>query len=400
MRSYQFARRWVAAGHEVVVLTGVGYDPSIQGGARQVIDGIEVRAVGTRYAPGMGFARRIFAFLGFALSASWHAVMMPRFDVVLATSTPLTVAIPGMLAKWLRGTRLVFEVRDVWPDAAVDIGQLKNAWLIHCATWLERLAYRSADHIVPLSTGMQQRIERKGVKAAKMTMIPNCADLELFASGSRRIWRERFDAGEKFIILYAGAISAANHVEILADIIDHLQHDSGWEWWFVGEGNRHRWLQSQATARSWTNVRFLGIRPKQELPDIAAADCGVISFVPHPVYYENSPNKFFDYIAASLPVVFTRTTWLEDFVGRYDCGFVARSGSAAESVSHLRKLLLERDRSREMGRRARRLAEECFSRDALAALYLRLLEDVKSRKTMGAVDPDEPAQASHCSHGV
>ncbi len=377
VRSYEFARRWVEAGHEVEVVTGTGYDATLPDAQVVEIDGVTVRCIGVKYRAQMGFARRLLSFGLFAIKASWRACHAKDCDVVLATSTPLTIAIPALLAKWVGRVPMIFEVRDVWPDAAIEVGQLKNPILIGMARCLERTVYRAADHIVPLSTGMQDRIMRKGIEDDKMTMIPNCCDLDRFSGGNRELYRLELSNKDAFVVLYVGAINVANHIEFLAEAIDRLQMHSGWEWWFVGGGNQLTWLQEQAQSKNWHGVRFWGPRAREDVADFtAAADCGVVSFIPQPVYYENSPNKFFDYIAASLPVVFSRTTWLQQVVEEYEAGFIGADGDVPMFVSKLLKLKDDIGLRKQMGRNGRRMAIERFSRDDMATKYLRLFDQV------------------------
>jgi len=377
VRSYEFARRWVEAGHQVEVVTGTGYDITLPDDQCVEIDGVTVRCIGVKYWTQMSFFRRLLSFALFAIKASWRACDAKGFDVVLATSTPLTIAIPALFAKWIARKPMIFEVRDVWPDAAIDVGQLKNPILIGMARLLELTVYRAADRIVPLSTGMQNRIMRKGVEKDKITMIPNCCDLDRFTGGARELYRAELSDKESFVILYVGAINVANHIEFLADAIDRLQIHSGWEWWFVGGGNQLSWLQEQAITRNWHGVRFWGPRAREDVADFtAAADCGVVSFIPQPVYYENSPNKFFDYIAASLPVVFSRTTWLQQVVEDYEAGFIGADGDVPLFVSKLLTLKDDISLRKRMGLNARRMAEELFSRDVMAKKYLKVFDQV------------------------
>ncbi len=374
-RSYEFARRWVRQGHEVLVLCGSGYDETLPPRAEVDVEGIRVRALGVRYQSTMGFLARVWAFLAFALKSTLVAARARRFDVVLATSTPLTVALPAMAARWIAGRPVVFEVRDVWPDAAVDAGVLRNPLLISAARMLEAMAYRSAAHIVPLSTGMQDRIRRKGVPDARMTMIPNCSDTEMFRPDlDASAVRAEHGAEGKFIALYVGAVNLANDMEYLVEVARRLRDEPDIEMWFVGGGNRLGFLEKAVSEEKLTNVRCLGPQPKQRVPlYAAAADCGLVTFIPEPVYYENSPNKFFDYIASGLPVLFSRTTWLAPYLRRYEAGWVCRPRRPDEMADRIRRLRDEPFLRRRMGRNARRLAEEAFPRDLHAERYLPLL---------------------------
>ncbi|MGE5704409.1 MAG: glycosyltransferase family 4 protein, partial [Clostridia bacterium] len=186
-RSYEFSKYLLRQGHQVTMLTG---DSSLQGvlpvkrgwlHKRYVIDGIQVIAVNNHYSNYMGFFRRIVAFIGFVLFACFYGLFMKRPDIVLATSTPLTVAIPALVMKKLRSIPFVFEVRDLWPEAPIQIGAIRSPLAIALLQALERKTYREASQLVALSPGMAQGIFATGIAEDKVTLIPNCSDLELFA---------------------------------------------------------------------------------------------------------------------------------------------------------------------------------------------------------------------------
>jgi len=380
-RSYEFATRWAQAGHRVHVLTGASYDSTLSRPGDRRVDGVDVTVLGVRYDNRMGFLRRVWAFFRFAAQSMRRAMCSRDVDVVLATSTPLTVALPMLIAKWFARRRVVFEVRDVWPDAAVQAGVLKNPLLIAAARSLERLAYRHADHIVALSAGMRDRILSKGDFAAKLTVIPNCSDLDLFDPGrSGETLRGECNAAGKFIILYVGAISLANDVDCLAEAARLLMDEPDIEWWFVAGGSQAGVFQRSLQEAGVRNVRFFGLQPKQRIPGfVATADVGIVSFLSAPVFYENSPNKFFDYVAGGLPVVFNRDSWVQEYLDKYDAGFCCRNSDAADLASRIRWLRDNPDDRKRMGRNARQMAEREFSRDVLTERYLTLLLEIAQK---------------------
>jgi glycosyltransferase involved in cell wall biosynthesis len=375
VRSYEFARRWVQAGHEVHVVTGTAFDESLHQNGVKFIDGIKVTSVGVSYSAEMGFTARIKSFLRYALKSSFIAWGAKEYDVVLTTSTPLTVALPAIVSRWIAGCKVIFEVRDVWPDAAVDAGVLKNPALILLARFLEKAAYLSANHIVPLSDGMQHRIKAKGIDDSKMSMIPNCSDIAAFNPDiNGHDLRAMYSAENKFIVFYAGSINLANNCEYLIAVAEILRQHSDIEFWIVGKGSRYDLLRFEIKKRDLLNVKLHGLQPKRLVPEYAAAaDVGLVTFIPQPVYYENSPNKFFDYIAAGLPVLFNRSTWLEDILTDYGNGIIC---DPHEPTTMADRILMLRDNPKlrmHMGRQSRKLAEDVFSRDLLANKYLQLM---------------------------
>lgn len=375
-RSYEFARRWVKARHHVHVVTGTAYDETLPKNGTVEIDGIRVTSVGSHYNTEMGFFQRLKAFFHYAVKAVVIAARGRKYDLVLATSTPLTVALPALAAKWGAGRKVIFEVRDVWPDAAVDAGVLKNRWLILMAGLLEKAAYLSSSHIVPLSTGMLNRITDKGIDLEKMTMIPNCSDTATFHPGiDGKDLRKQFQAENNFIVIYAGAVNVANNIEYLLKVAELSANMKDMEFWIVGNGNRFEYLKAQVKKRRLGNIRLHGRQPKHRMPlYMAAADAGVVTFISQPVYYDNSPNKFFDYIAAGLPVLFNRTTWLEQYLSEYQNGFVCNPDQPETMVERLSELKNDVHKRIWMGTRSRKLAEEVFSRDRMSDKYLELFQ--------------------------
>lgn len=378
VRSYEFSRRWIKAGHDVHVITGTSFDATLPKNGSVNIEGIHVRTIGASYKPEMGVISRLGSFLNYAIKATLIAFRSHSYDLVLATSTPLTVAMPAIVAKMIAGRKVVFEVRDVWPDAAVDAGVLKNPLLIFFARLLEKAAYACSDHIVPLSSGMKKRIEDKGIDAQKMTMIPNCSDITEF---NPRIdgngLRKQFQAEGKFIVFYGGAVNLANNVEYIVHVAEILKTQKDVVFWIVGKGNRYSYLESEAQNRSLENVVLHGLQPKERIPFFsAAADAGIVTFIPEPVFYENSPNKFFDYIAAGLPVLFNRSTWLETYLDRYQNGMVCDPLNPQTMADRIMELKNDPERCRRMGAQSRKLAEDVFSRDKMAGKYIQIFESL------------------------
>jgi len=381
VRSYEFAKRWVEAGHSVRIITSMGYDESLNPGTVETIDGITVQTIGGSYSPTMGMLARIWAFFVFAFQSTWIAARSRDYDVVLATSTPITVAVPAAAARWIARRPVVFEVRDVWPDAAIDAGVLTNPVLIFVARMLEKLAYGSANHLVPLSSGMEQRMEQKGVDAGKMTVLPNCSDLARFnpSNYDRAALRAQFEANDRFVLLYVGAINIANDIPFLTECMEQLKESDSVMWWFVGEGNRFDYLKSEIKRRQIKNVVLWGKKLKSEVPQfVNAADVGVVSFIDTPTYFENSPNKFFDYCAGGRASIFTRTTWVAPFLQKYESGLVCEQNTVSEFCAYVEALQADSSRVAAMGKKAREMAELEFSRDEIAAKYLALLEHVAS----------------------
>src|SRR3954469_310705 len=181
-RSYEFARRFVAAGHGVRMVTA--------GSGRSRVDGIEVVGVPGAYSDYMSATassdrERMLAFARFGAGATLAAVRGPRPDVIYATSPPLTIALPALAAAPRWRAPLVFEVRDLWPEAPIQMGALANPRLRRWARSAERTAYRRARRVIALSPGIRDGVIEAGAAPEKVELVPNAADLDLFRPAER-----------------------------------------------------------------------------------------------------------------------------------------------------------------------------------------------------------------------
>lgn len=383
IRSYEFARRWIAEGHEVTVITSSSrlpeeFDRSLF--AEGVIDGIRVRSVRVRYSNYMGYARRMWSFALFTVGATFLAATSGKHDVVFATSTPLTVGIPGWIAAALTRTPFVFEVRDLWPEAAIQMGALKrNGLIARAAKMLERCLYRKARHVIALSPGMADGVIAEGMPPERVHMVPNSADLDLFYPAPKdHAFLASLGVPEgAFVVGYAGAIGPSNAVEAQVPEAARVLHERGRDdVVFVIAGDGKCLPELREMVAGLPNVRLVGSLPKKDVPVLTrSADVLMTLFADVPILATNSPNKFFDGLASGRPMIVNSNGWTKDLVEQHQCGVYVPAGDGVALADALERLATDRNRLEEMGRNARRLAEERFSRDDLADQVLAVLKD-------------------------
>ena len=389
IRSYEFARRWVENGHDVTMITSSSRLPEEYSDSlftRGEVDGINVRAVRVGYSNYMGYGRRMLSFLQFTLGATWLAITAGRHDVVIATSTPLTVGIPGWIAAASRHTPFVFEVRDLWPEAAIQMGAFSRRGLLGRTTKaLERFLYRRSREVIGLSPGMTAGVIAEGIDPAHVHMVPNASDLDLFCPGSKDDdFLATHELNDKFVVGYAGAIGPTNAVEANVPEAARILKDRGRDdivFVIAGDGKCLPTLRDEVERLGLDNVRLIGSLPKHDVPILTrSADVLMTLFADVPVLAMNSPNKFFDGIATGRPMLVNSSGWTKDLVERHDAGFYvpAEDGAAlAEAVVRLADDAGLRER---MGHNARRLAEAEFGRDQLAERVLGILERASGRR--------------------
>ena len=383
-RSYEFARRWVAQGHRVTMVTSAAQlTPEDLGGAprkltsRINVEGIEVIALNLRYRQAMGFVRRVIAFMGFMFLSSWAALRVRSVDVVFATSTPLTIGVPALLVRWLRRRPYVFEVRDVWPAAPIAMGALRNRLLIAFLRRLERIIYRNARAVVTLSPGMEADVRKSAPPDKRLVMVPNSSDPDLFRPDldGETLRRER-GWGDRCVCIYTGALGPANGVDILLRAAQHFRDDPDLLFVVLGEGSEKKKLIAQRDQLGLDNLYIAGGVPKHQLSTlIAAADIGLVLFAPIPILEDNSANKFFDYLSAGKPVLLNYGGWQREVIESAQTGLGCKMGDEQAFFANLANLKRDKDRRDRMGQHARRLALERFNRDVLARQVLDVIVD-------------------------
>lgn len=378
-RSYEMAQALIRAGHSVTMVCGryaqgeTGLNtPFAKGRRRGVVDGLDVIEFDLDYGNHMAFVQRVGVFAKFAFGSIGVALREPA-DVVFATSTPLTAGIPGIFARWLRRKPFVFEVRDLWPELPKAMGVITNPILLGLMSMLEWASYHSANRLVGLSPGIVEGIAARGVDKSRIAMIPNGCDLGLFAS-PLEVWRPEGVQDDQLLAIFAGTHGNANGLDAVLNAAAVLKERSRDDIRIVlvGQGRDKPDLQARSRAENLGIVLFLDPVPKTRLAGLmAGADIGlqVLRNVPA-FYYGTSPNKFFDYISAGLPVLNNYPGWLAGLIAEHDCGYAVPPDDPAAFADALIGAAEDRHGLKRMGTNARQLAVDQFSRSLLASKWV------------------------------
>lgn len=385
IRSYEMARRLIAHDHQVTMVCGsygggeTGLtQPFISGVRRGMVHGIDVIEFDLAYSNIDGFSKRAIMFIKFALR-SIRLVFTEEYDVVFATTTPLTAGVPGIVSRWLKGKPFVFEVRDLWPELPREMGVIKNKAVLAAMGFLEWASYKSANRLIGLSPGIVDGIARLSVPRDQIALIPNGCDCDIFAK-PEKAWRPEGVAPNDLMAVFAGTHGIANGLDAVLDAAVVLKQRGREDIriLLIGQGKLKSSLQQRAHREGLDNVIFHDPVNKARLAGLMrSTDVGlqILANVPA-FYYGTSPNKFFDYIAAGLPVLNNYPGWLADIIKENQCGYAVPPSDAEAFADALEHAADHRQEIKEMGKRARNLAQGEFDRLKLADHFVEWLEGV------------------------
>lgn len=371
-RSYEMARRLVAMGHEVNMVTSLRVEEGRNDWYETMEAGIKVHWLPVPYSNRMNFNERIRAFFKFAFRSAKKAAELES-DIVFATSTPLTIALPAVYAAHRRKVPMVFEVRDLWPEMPIAVGALKNPVQIRAAHALEAWAYRHSASIVALSPGMKQGVSQIGYPSSQIAVIPNSSDNNEFAYDpvAARHFRDcRAWLGDKPLLIYAGTFGRVNGVGYAVELAKALlKLGSNIRVLLVGDGAEREAVIQQARDSGVYEKNLFVERQmsKRNIPVLFSA-CTVASnlVIDLPQARANSANKFFDTLAAGKPIFVNHGGWMNDLVNQHNCGFTAWGRSILDVAIELNQKMNDPAWLCKAGESAKRLATNYFDRDVLA----------------------------------
>ena len=377
-RSYEMARRFIKEGHRVIMITSDTDTQEHEGWHELNIDGIEVHSLPVFYNNSMSYSQRIKAFFKFAFYAGRKASSFSA-DVIFATSTPLTIAIPAIYAKKRLRIPMVFEVRDLWPDVPISLGVIKNSISKYFARKLEKYAYIHSSHIIALSIDMKNGILRNHqINESSISIIPNSSDNEMFVNIDSDFRIRHSWLSNRQMILYAGTLGLVNGVGYLAEVAKAMK-DINEEVSFViiGDGKEKEQIKKRAEKIGVLNQNFFMLDPvpKKDLPNIyASTDIATSVVIDNESLWSNSANKFFDSLAAGVPIAINHGGWQKSELEKFQAGIVLNPTDYRKAAIDLNDLLSNKEKLGNMAKNAKKLAVEKYDRDILAKELLGILE--------------------------
>lgn len=394
-RSHAMARALQARGHAVTIACGryAGAETGLEGAFRHgrregEVKGLRLVEYDIPCGNAQGLGARGGAFLRYAAEAG-RLALAGRWDLVIASSTPLTVTLPALLARRLRGTPFVYEMRDPWPELPRALGGVPG-WALAGMEHLANAACRQAAAVVTLSEGMAETARARGTPPDRLHVVPNGCDLDLFGPHVPA-WRPDEAAPWEMLAVYAGAHGRANGLEQLleAAAILRARGELRIRLLLVGDGSEKARLQEEVMNRGLYNVSFLPPLPKRQLASLlAGCQVGLHCLAPVPEFAElTAPNKLMDYLAAGLPVVSNLPGRAARLLADGPCGIAMPPGEAGGLADALLWMVTNPGLRGQMGRAARSQAVWRWDRRLLAARFVEAVEGAVRAEPAGALVP-------------
>jgi glycosyltransferase involved in cell wall biosynthesis len=373
IRSYYLAKALVDRGIETVVITGcneVTY-------RNENLEGIEVHYLPVAYENAFGFLKRSLSFLSYVWKSYRLAKKIPDVNIVYAISTPLTVGLVAMRLKKRLKLPYIFEVGDLWPDAPIQMGFIKNKIFASLLYKLEKVIYKNADSIVALSESIKNAVQQK-ISSKQIHIIPNFSDCDFYQPEKKNpMLRKKYSVEGKFVVSYIGAIGAANGLDYFIECANTSQKaDLPVHFFLCGEGAMLDQLKASITNLNLKNISVIGFVGRDEVRDILnITDASFICYKNVPILQTGSPNKYFDSLAGGKLIVNNFGGWIKEEIAREQCGISIDPFHPTDFIKKTEPFLKDSKLLLEFQARSRSLAERKYDRkklsDDFASIFLK-----------------------------
>jgi len=391
-RFNQFVKYWTDMGHKVTVIagmlnskTGKKY-PEYQGKLfkkEEKSDLLTVIRAHVSQSYNKSFLGRLLGYFSFTFFSTLASISVKKPDVILVTSPPLSVGMTGVISSKIKGAPLVFEVRDLWPESAIDTGVLTNKYLIKFSYWLEKFSYKHAKKINVLTPAFEKKlVENKEIASEDIWMVPNGADLDIFQPKDKNNWvRDKYNLQDKFVITYIGAHGLANNLITLINTAKKLKSYKDIVFMLIGGGMQKEMLKNKAEEYNLSNVIFVEPQPKKDIVDYCnAADMGTAVLQKNDTFKTVYPNKVFDYMSCARPVLLAIDGAARELVvDKAEAGIFVEPENPDDFARKILNIYQEKDTIEKMGQQGYEYVKDHFSRESLAEKYAsKLIKLVKS----------------------
>lgn len=388
VRTFEHARAWARDGHDVTVVTGFPNHPAgvvfpgYRGEwfRRESVEGVEVLRTWLYAAPNKGFVRRVLSFVSFSVSAVVLGFLRGRRpQVVVGTSPQFFTAVAGYALSLLHRVPFVFELRDIWPDSAVELGAVRGRTLLRPVFALQRHLYRKAQAVVIVSEGFRPHLEDAGVAPERIAFVPNGIDPDFLdhSHGDASSLLRMLGWEGRFVVSYVGTHGMAHALDTVLDAAALLEGEEEIRFLLAGDGAERARLERRAAEMGLGNVAFLGQRPRDEVVSVyQASDVSLVPLRDLPMFRKVLPSKLFELMGFGVPVICSVPGEAAGLVARSGAGTVIPPEDPQALAAAILELRADPERRRGMGERGRVFVLREHLRPALARRMAEVLAGV------------------------
>ena len=411
-RTYEHCSRWVKDGAQVTVITCA---PNVPNGVvyegyknrfwpqRETVDGIEVIRVWSFIAPNAGAIRRIVNYATYMMSAVFAFLFFcKRPQVVIATSPQFFCGWAGTICSIIKWCPFVLEIRDIWPESIIAVGAMKRGIVTWFLEIVEKWMYQSATHIVAVGDGYKDAILKRAPELTNVSVITNGVDLNQFSpDDANNQFFDQWDLTGRFVCSYVGTIGMAHGLEVVLDAAETLKGNGRNDIAFclVGDGANRNRLQTECEDRGLdTHVVFTGRLPKSDMKHVlASSNALLIHLKPCDLFSTVIPSKIFEAMAMGRPIIMGVDGQAREIVAASESGLDMERGSAESLIENVTRLADDKELAGRLSRSARPFVSKHYTRDVLAAQYLRILNSVVNKQPFDAATQPPSASSSPTS---
>ena len=388
-RAFENAKIWSDLGAKVTILTGFPHYPTgiIHPSYHNLkfleenIDDIRVIRTFTISAPNKGFFKRVLSYTSFMFASIIQGIKsVGNQDVIIATSPPFFVAISGYIISRVKKIPFVFEVRDLWPESIVQLGQIKNKVIIKTLEFLEIFLYKKATHIISVTNSYIPIIVKKEINNKKITVIKNGVNLALFKPQRKNInLSQKFDLQNKFVIGYFGTLGISHAIDKVLNAAKLVSNNKDIHFLIIGDGAEKGNLLELKEKLNLTNVTFIKTINKTKLNDYySIVNLMLVSLKNIPLFKTVIPSKMFEIMAMEKPFIITVDGEARKMVEEAKAGVFCPPEDPEKLALTIEKLMNQKEVLKQYGKNGRKYVEENFDRNKLAKEYLDLLVNLSN----------------------
>ena len=378
-RAVEICRHLAGKGHDITVITEVPNHPAgiIKSEYRGKLfkesfeDDIRVIRIWVRCSPKKNFGSRILFYTSFMINSIIAGLLLTtgHFDIIYATSPPLFVAWAGVVLSRLKRTKFVFEVRDLWPESAVALGELKNRYFISLAEKMENYCYKKAELIIVVTEGIQQNLIDRRIDPKKVRIIPNGSNVQLFKfqRKSRERLRKQLEIEGKLVVIYAGIFGIAQGLEIIVESGELLREYAEIIFLMIGEGPNKCEISRLIKEKNLTNFLVLDEQPREIIPEfLSTADIALIPLRNINLFKGALPSKIFDAWACERPIILMVDGEAHKVLDDAGGGKYVQPESSQQLACTIEWFQENHDSMIKMGKKGRYYTEKYYSRKKLS----------------------------------